>query len=70
MTIAGDNSDAAVTAQLFCRASTSTAAAVDRYHDDLARLRSMGVLEDGIEELETAPPRSVGPAAMAGEEAE
>jgi len=32
--------------------------------------KAVRTVEDGIEELETAPPRSVGPAAMAGEEAE
>lgn len=47
MTVAGDTNDTEVIeAQLYCRTSTSTAAAVDRYHDELARLRSMGVVDE------------------------
>jgi len=46
MTLAGDPTDTeTVEAQLFCRTSTSTAAAVDRYHDHLDRLRSMGIVD-------------------------
>lgn len=48
MTVAGDQQATELEVSLYCRASTSTATAVDRYHDDLDRLRSRGPI-DGID---------------------
>lgn len=43
MTVVGDTKRIV---RLYCRTSTSTAAAVDRYHRELDRLRSQGVVDD------------------------
>lgn len=47
MTLTGHTEDG-IDVELYCRTSTTTAAAIDRYHDRLDRLRSMGIVE-GIE---------------------
>lgn len=47
MTLTGTGHDGGIDVELYCRTRTTTASAVDRYHDGLQRLRTMGAV-DGV----------------------